>query len=187
MSNAAEIDKIDMKFLAEVEFAAQQRVISIKVGMWLLQKQEGFSFEPSESHYTARTKYQLTETPAIDIFYKDPNAKPIKYLFGFITKEPNRKFVGRIYFSGVPSEAALDCERYWFGDCDDSGKQRWTCNYHHAGGELMFDEGGKLRGKPGGHNEFVRQLIEEMALEFDVNITLCSLARRETVWDDGGD
>ena len=113
----------------------------------------------------------MTEIPAIDIFYKNLNAKPIKYLFGLFTKEPGYEFFGRIRFNGVLSEAAQYWARHWDPLYDrDDNKQTWVFEFWEQK-----------------NCEFARQMIEEIASAFNVNIDALSIAgQKDSAWD-GGD
>ncbi len=66
-------------------------VISIKVGRFILSK--GFDLASCTGLASS-----LVETCSLGILRKNPNAKPRKHLFGLITREPRREFLGTVWF-----------------------------------------------------------------------------------------
>jgi len=77
----------------KVEFVDYQESLSIKVGRFLLSK--GFDLASS----TGLAEYTLSQSDSLGILRKDPDAKPRKYLFGLIKREPRRGFLGTVWFS----------------------------------------------------------------------------------------
>jgi hypothetical protein len=76
----------------KVEFVDYQESLSIKVGRFLLSK----GYDPASC--TGVATNSLVETSSLGILRKDPEAKPRKYLFGLITQNPRREFLGTIWF-----------------------------------------------------------------------------------------
>ena len=68
--------------MTKAKFGSQES-LSLRLGHFLLSK--GFEISPTQ-----------VETTSFKIFRKDPEAKPRKYLFGLITKEPPEDFLGII-------------------------------------------------------------------------------------------
>jgi hypothetical protein len=77
----------------KVEFVDYQESLSIKVGRFLLSK--GFDLASS----TGLAEHTLSQSNSLGILRKDPEAKPRKYLFGLIKREPRRGFLGIVWFS----------------------------------------------------------------------------------------
>jgi hypothetical protein len=77
----------------KVEYVEYQEALSIKVGRWLLQK--GFDLASCAGVASS----VLIEADSLGILWKDPDAKPIKRLFGLIKLEPRRCFIGTIWFN----------------------------------------------------------------------------------------
>ena len=88
----------------KVEFVDYQESLSIKVGKFLLSK--GFDL----ASCTGLASNSLVETCSLGILRKDPEAKPRKYLFGLITREPRRGFLGTVWFSNSARGAS---EQNW--------------------------------------------------------------------------
>lgn len=74
-------------------FVDYQESLSIKVGKWLLQKE----FYPAD--HSGMATQSLVQTDELGILWRDPEAKPRKYLFGLIKQEPRRGFIGTVWFS----------------------------------------------------------------------------------------
>ncbi len=70
-----------------------QEALSIKVGRFLLSK--GLDLASS----TGIELDSLDESDSLGILHKNPDSKPIKYLFGLFRREPRREFLGTIWFS----------------------------------------------------------------------------------------
>lgn len=75
----------------KVEFVDYQDSVSVEVGRFLLCK--GFDLANDDGVATP----QLVETDSLGILRRD--AKPRKYLFGLITRESRRTFLGTVWFS----------------------------------------------------------------------------------------
>lgn len=83
------------KMSNKVEFVDYQEALSIKVGRFLFSK--GFDL----ASCTGLASNSLVETCSLGILCKDPEAKPQKYFFGLITREPRREFIGRVWLSNT--------------------------------------------------------------------------------------
>ena len=88
----------------KVEFVDYQESLSIKVGRFLLSK--GFDLASS----TGFAEHTLSQSDSLGILRKDPDAKPRKYLFGLIKREPRRAFLGTVWFSNSACGAS---EQNW--------------------------------------------------------------------------
>jgi len=89
----------------KVEFVDYQESISIKVGRFLLSK--GFDLADS----TGMAICSLVQSSELGILRHDPEAKPRKYLFGLIKREPRRMFLGTVWFSN--SARVCASEKNW--------------------------------------------------------------------------
>lgn len=89
----------------KVKFVDYQESLSIKIGRFLLSK--GFDL----ASCTGLALNSLVETYALGILRKDPEAKSRKYLFGLITQEPRRAFIGVVWFNNSVRGAN---EQNWF-------------------------------------------------------------------------
>jgi hypothetical protein len=87
----------------KVESVDYQESIAIKVGRFLLSK----GLDIADNTGMARSLVQASE---LGILRKDPEAKPRKYLFGLIKREPRRGFLGTIWFSNSARGAS---EQNW--------------------------------------------------------------------------
>ena len=88
----------------EVKFVDYQESLSIKVGRFLLSK--GFDL----ASCTGLAEHTLSQSDSLGILRKDPDAKPRKYLFGLIKREPRRGFLGTVWFSNSARGAS---EQNW--------------------------------------------------------------------------
>ncbi|PIR86507.1 hypothetical protein COU13_00515 [Candidatus Kaiserbacteria bacterium CG10_big_fil_rev_8_21_14_0_10_43_70] len=77
----------------KVEFVDYQESLSIKVGRFLLSK--GYDL----ASCTGLASNSLVETDSLGILRKDPEARPREYLFGLITRDPRRMFLGTVWLS----------------------------------------------------------------------------------------
>jgi hypothetical protein len=107
---------------------------SIKVGKLLLS--EGFDL----ASCTGFAKYELVEDNSLGILCKNLEAKPKKYLFGLIKKEPRKIFFGTVWFNNSARGA---------------NEENWVFEVY----------GRKYIG-------LVRELAEDMALTFNVDISI---------------
>ena len=89
----------------KVKSVDYQESPSIKVGRFLLSN--GFNL----ASCTGVASNSLVETCSFGVLRKDPEAKPRKYLFGLITREPRREFLGTVWFSNSARGAS---EANWF-------------------------------------------------------------------------
>jgi len=87
----------------KVELVDYQESIAIKVGRFLLSK----GLDTADSTGVARSLVQANE---LGILRKDPEAKPRKYMFGLIKREPRRGFLGTIWFNNSARGAS---EQNW--------------------------------------------------------------------------
>ena len=87
-----------------VEFVDYQEALSILVGKAILAK--GFDL----ASCSGMALNQLNSDSSLGILHKDPEAKPLKYLFGLIIRQPRRAFLGTIWFS---NEARGATEQNW--------------------------------------------------------------------------
>lgn len=87
----------------KVESIDYNEPISITVGRYLSSKEFGIADEIGLARL-------LTKTNSLGILYKDPDAKPRKYLFGLIKLAPRRVFIGIIYFKNTTD---LSAKRSW--------------------------------------------------------------------------
>jgi len=87
-----------------VEFVDYRESLSIQVGRFLLSK--GFDLASSNG----LAEHTLVQSGSLGILLRDPEAKPRKYLFGLITREPRRMFLGTVWFSNSPRGAS---EQNW--------------------------------------------------------------------------
>ena len=77
----------------KVKFVDYQESISTQVGKFLLLKGLGLA---SNGGVAMNSLY---ETSSLGILRKDLEAKPRKHLFGLVTREPRREFLGVVWFS----------------------------------------------------------------------------------------
>lgn len=85
-----------------LESVSYQEALSIRVGKFL--RAAGFDLASS----TGRALDSLVENNLLGVLYKDPAAKPRKYLFGLIVCKPRRAFLGTIWFYNAPRGATED-------------------------------------------------------------------------------
>lgn len=76
-----------------VELVEYREALSIKVGKFVLSK--GFDLADS----MGKADNSLVQSDSLGILYKDPEAKPIKSLFGLIKRERRRMFLGVVWFN----------------------------------------------------------------------------------------
>ncbi len=85
---------IKISNIMHFEQVEYQKALSIKVGEFLICR--GFDI----SSCTGVVRKLIGTTPVLGILYKDPEAKPRKYLFGLIKVKPRRIFLGTVWFKG---------------------------------------------------------------------------------------
>lgn len=86
-------DKKEETMSDKVKFVDYQESLSVKVGGFLLSK--GFDI----ASCGGIASNSLVETRSIGILRKNHEAKPHRYLFGLVTREPRREFLGVIWFN----------------------------------------------------------------------------------------
>lgn len=77
----------------KTEFVDYEESLSVKVGRFLLSK--GFDLASSIGYGSPSE----VEDRSLGILHKDAEVKPHKYLFGLITQEPRRGFLGVVWFN----------------------------------------------------------------------------------------
>lgn len=76
-----------------VEFVDYRDLLGEKISSFLLSKELAIANTSGMAWQCSRAS-----NSAVGILYKDPDEKPLKYLFGLITREPRRRFLGTIWF-----------------------------------------------------------------------------------------
>ncbi len=80
-----------------VEFSDCRNALPSKVGSAILGK--GFALASCTGlDLNTSISINLPNTDCVGILYKDPEAQPSKHLFGLITQEPLRAFIGTVWF-----------------------------------------------------------------------------------------